>query len=687
MIGQLDTRTIRSTFTTKFKELLTKNKWYILLIGIISTVFILLQCKQPYYFLQDDNRGFFLPIYVHNFRSIINNEFPVFNFHQFLGVPMLGNGQSGALYPVTYISVILSKLIFGHYFATIDIYVYIHLIIAGAGFFILLKSLELEDKASFFGAITWALSGFIIFASNSWAFISAFAALFPITVYYGVKLCRNINCRNLIMLVICQTLLFYIGSPQYFIYSMIFKAIILIALMLSEEKYRKDIKSLIKPLKIILMGYVCTVILCLPILLPTYCQMAVSFSRNSKPEYGEYIGIYYTARLLINSLLIPFRQIPNNFIHLDNIAHVGYFTLILALMSIIAIFTKKVSQKQQRYILIFYFIGIMSYIWTMDNIVARIIYFIPILNRMNDTVKVVLFANFCIIILAAIGFSICMREIGENAKKIFLILIFIFHVTNFLILYVCMPQQAFGIYADTIPKQDTVDYMFGNNRIVTLGFGLSGSFNDAYIYFNQATLRGIYQFSGYKDPLLPKENDAATCNLPYYGIYFCENDIIPLDYFRKWGVRWYITGVQGIPEKYKDDVVLKYEDNVRKIYYDAEGAPMLHWKESNSETGIDYQIKTNSIVINTDSGTDDNLNINFLYNPFFKAFIDGKRVPIAKDEYARMSVLVHGGQHNVLIKYCDPYFAIGCYAVIVSLVSAGVYGAFRISKNKNNISV
>ena len=114
--------------------------YYILsIIATLSLFFLLLEHKYPYYFLQDDNRHYFLPLFVHDYRSLLNGEIPFFNFHQLLGTPALAVGLPASLYPFVYLSVFLSKSLWGHYFAAIDILVFLHLIIAGIGLFILLQ--------------------------------------------------------------------------------------------------------------------------------------------------------------------------------------------------------------------------------------------------------------------------------------------------------------------------------------------------------------------------------------------------------------------------------------------------------------------------------------------------------------------------------------------------------------------
>jgi len=43
------------------------------MLGVIETL-------HPYFFLQDDNRTLFFPLFVDNFKTVLSGEFPLFNF-------------------------------------------------------------------------------------------------------------------------------------------------------------------------------------------------------------------------------------------------------------------------------------------------------------------------------------------------------------------------------------------------------------------------------------------------------------------------------------------------------------------------------------------------------------------------------------------------------------------------------
>ena len=66
------------------------------LLVILGAFFAALELKAPYYFLQDDNRDYSLPLWVGSARALAAGELGEFNFYQSLGMPLLSSGQSSA---------------------------------------------------------------------------------------------------------------------------------------------------------------------------------------------------------------------------------------------------------------------------------------------------------------------------------------------------------------------------------------------------------------------------------------------------------------------------------------------------------------------------------------------------------------------------------------------------------------
>ena len=111
----------------------------IFIILFIISFILILEYKETYFFLYDDNATYYLPFFKYNWQALVNNlTIPFINFHQYLGHLYLGQGQTAVFYPLIYISVAISKILTSEYFATIEILVIIHFLISCVGMYLFL---------------------------------------------------------------------------------------------------------------------------------------------------------------------------------------------------------------------------------------------------------------------------------------------------------------------------------------------------------------------------------------------------------------------------------------------------------------------------------------------------------------------------------------------------------------------
>ena len=139
--------------TIQERLVLLSDPALIITLAIALILLLTLEFRWPYYFLQDDGLDQLLPYYVHNWRSLVAGKIPLYDFHILAGVPHLAVGQSGAFYVPQYIAMFLSKAIWGHPFATIDLMGFMHGLIAVAGGYVLLRYLGATEAAASFGAL------------------------------------------------------------------------------------------------------------------------------------------------------------------------------------------------------------------------------------------------------------------------------------------------------------------------------------------------------------------------------------------------------------------------------------------------------------------------------------------------------------------------------------------------------
>lgn len=703
-----------------------------LIVLVLTLVFFLMEWKYPYYFLQDDSRSYFFPLFIHDYRSLLNGEIPLYNFYQYLGEPLLSNGQPGPLYPVTYIAVFLSKLLLGHFFATIEIYVFINLIIASSGFFAFLRFLGLDEKSAFFGAITWSLSSYIIYATSTCAEVSGLAAYFPWIIYFSLKIYNKFSYGNLIGLVFSRLILFYVGHPQWFLYAILFEFLTIAALFAVELRnvegkgkqplgnkskqakqtkqtkqakkaitfsFRKNSDKFFNMVKYSILSYICTFILSLPFLLPVWHQMTISAARSSRFDWKLFIAGKYNIADWIQGLIFPFSSAGNappedSWLYLHNLSHIGYITIFFIIVCLAAfVFKTKNFQVKRSYIIAFLIVGLISFLLAGNIIIHYIIFLIPVFNRFKQPYRIIFFTNFYLISLASIGYysffkNYIQNKIGKiKLMNILFCSLIILHIINFSYLYVFFPQKAFGIHLDKVPFEEPLEHIINDGRFISLGFSLNeenpGNWT-LYAYTapsltqNFATLWKLYNFTGY-EPLMSKDTAKATLGLDRdsFSKYLYNQYDIPFDYFRSWGVKWYVVS-NNVKAPDNNDLLPKFKDQRRTVYLDPKARPLFFWQSRENSEGITYKINSNSIELKVNNETDDYLVVNFLHNPFFKALLNGKHTGIDKTEIGQMVVHVPKGSHNIFIKYSDPYFSAGLFIALAFILVIAAFSAFKL---------
>ncbi len=658
-----------------------------ILIFVLSILFIIMEFKHPYYFLSDDNRTFYLPLFTHNFRALINGELAFFNFHQYLGIPHFSNFQSAIFYPLTYFSMFLSKIVSGHEFWTIDIVVFIHFIIGSIGFYKLILFFTKDRYSAIFGGIVWSMTSFNIFVSNSWWILSGVVAYFPWILFAGFKLHREGNYKYLFLLILFRILLFYVGHIEYFIYCMIFEFLTVLFLVLS-----MNIKKINHAFfKKYLISYPITFIYALPILLPTWVRTRASGIRSESFDFSTLNANGFKFITWLQSLINPFSlkndfylrsQTKFSFDTFPHLSHIGYITLLLIFFCICYSLINKNSREHITAKATIGVLFLISLIWSFGWL-AGLLYYIPVLNRFRFPFKLMAFSNFYLIVIASFGMYLLTKVIRKQVfQNLFRSTLILLSVLNFYLLYdnvyVSFNNKA---HEDHIPLNEPFFSNLKSGRIFSLGISDKDPFSVSTLGFNYATLLNLNHFAGY-DPLMPKKN-FETCLKLKYRISYNKPDL-PIEYLRNWGVSWYVLNKDPQPNalySYYKNIILSddnfsvfSEEPKRTIYNDSKADPLFYWKGSKLKENIEIEMKTNSIQIHTNNSQDDSLIVNYLFNDFFIAKLNNSGIiPINETKIGQMKIFVPKGKNNIEIKYMNPYYKYGIIIVIIFSLSLFVF--------------
>lgn len=686
---------VKSTVTTSVNSLDRRlNKWLFPLVLMLTTliVFVYIEYKHPYFFLQDDNRDYYLPYFVHNFESLLNGELALYNFHQFLGIPSLATGQTGALYPISYLSVFISDLVFGHYFVAVDIQVIIHLLIGAVGIYKLMIFLEIHRGSAFFAGITWPLSSFIVYVSNSWVVVSAAAAYFPWMLLFSLYLHKKPHLNVTVYAVTVRLLLFYAGHIQFFIYSVIFEFITLVLYSIFFSKGDSKKSSTILCLKKYIKSYIYVFILSLPLLLPMWHLTTISAGRSEPLQFHIFVNQFFPADQLLKGLLYPFMQVDEgvyaSFRNMVNLSHIGYITFFLVLFGIVDRYiTRRNTIKLESVKLsVFTLPALFAFLWSTNWLFNYLIYQIPILNRFRWPFKLIFYFDFYLIVIAALilSFIIGQRPWKSITKNTLLIVLLTIQVSNFVFLYTETPYKDFGEHhGDILPLEEKLKNKLIDGRIISLGFDTwtptpknnTPYFTAPTLGFNYATLWGLDYFAGY-EPLIPAANNEACLGLNFTAI-IKSGDLIPVAYLRKAGVKWYIVP-KDKADPYsklllKEGIIPKYVDDNRVVFHDSKSSAMVFYADGKSIKSDSYRVTTNSIALSIDLKQSQQVIFNYLYNPFFEAFIDGEKTNMREHDKIHFSILIPEGKHDIMIRYKDPYLIIGTSIAMAFLTLAAFW--------------
>lgn len=658
-------------------------KYPALLFLLTIVTFIFIEISHPYYFMQDDNRVLYLPIYLHNLRSVLSGEFPFFNFHQYLGTPVTMHYAS--LYPIYYLALIFSNFLFGHYFASFEIIALFHLLLAAQGLFFFGRYFELDEASCLFGGLTWAFCSFVIIGGNSWIHITGLAAYLPWILLCTVRQCYSFSLKVFFILVFLKVCNLLLGYPQYFLYTATFEFLTVVLIGMFDSKTIKFTKLLAS----FVLNYVCVVIASLPIILQAAWQTKASAYRSNPLSLNEYTSFSYNLKYWLKGLIDPFSSATfvTQF-ELHYLSFVGYLTLVFFFLYLYK--RKELSGKCSALGTASTILFMLAVMWAGELIVTRLFYYIPLFNRMRYPFKLAIFGSFYITVVSILGFDLFLKQLStydfltNKTVKIIASTVIAVQLGIFIVLYSFSPQRTFANHADPLPLSEPLSEIIADGRIVSASLDdvVSGSkllpgFSAPYLGYDYATLWGLYHFGGY-DPLVSQKGNRAALgikNNPVFNLPADEPFSVPpdtLEHFRRWGVKWYVVN-KAIPLEPGSPFRLISSDAYRNVLEDSLAKPMVYWQDGAGNASLNYRFTSNTVDIESASGKTGTAVVNVLFHPYFSARLDGKPIAVAETADNQVSLSVPQGKHRIVLRYTDRSFIDGalfsCLLIVIISVS------------------
>ena len=609
-----------------------KNKILYFSLFILLLIFGYIELIHPYHFLRNDNLFQFFPVINHAFQTLFSGQIPLLNQHQSFGVPLFEMGYYPILYPLLMLSYLVSKM-FDNTYLLFEIFTFLHLLISFTlTFFFLEKNIK-NDLLSSAGAFSFIFCGYIMIKLHDWFFLAPTLILLPLIFLFHKQIESKKNSKKLyIWLGVLRGIFFYSGNIQFLVYSFFFELIYVI-LKFNSKKY--DFKKII--------NYKLSLVLSLLIGLPNLILVfLMSINSSRQPSIAGYFFSDYSnpIHFLIGNL------IPSSLLNSKNFGF--YFVNSILFIGFSLYLIKKLKKDKFRmfgknpYLTLALFAIVLSF--GLFGGLYILFTIIPIWNNFIHPQKLLVFANFFIILIGVKYFSKIKNKKLHFGILILTLILILVQIPNY--------SKTNSFYQETVPFKE-LDFD-NNGRVLTL-LKKSNSYDTFNLGQNYATFYKLYHVTGY-DHLMPKINRyISPINLHVQFLY--KDQDIDKDTLSEYSVRYIISDY-----KITNFDLIKSEKNYF-IYENTNFKPFLF--EAESYEKFDFIRNQNGIEFESNFNKETYIIFTNLFHEAYNLYIDNEKFEIRQDNYGRINFIVPKGKHTVELKYERPTFF---NSLVISLV-------------------
>jgi len=644
-------------------------------LGLLFVSLAVLEAVHPYYFFEDDNRDHLLPFFLVAYRTLATGELAQIDFHQALGMPLLANGLSSVLSPLPYLAIAAGRALVGHDSAAIEILVAMYFAIGAVGSVFLGRRLHLSDAAVLFGTVTWVCNPFLVYLSISWVTLCPLVAFLPWIMGFSLALREGVTPRRVAGLVAAHLGLLFAGFVQWFVYAVLFELAVH-ALLALRDRRRGEVRL---PSLVAIAGVLAVVfVLGLPLLMPMWNQTQQSVERSVPLPFSIYLSEPFPIGSWLNGVVAPWTRLFDptgaDFVERASpagLSHLGYLSLFL----IPLVFRRRTGEAHDDGPwFAFGLLAAVALLWAF-GIVARPIYWIPVLNRFRWSFKLLALANFFLCWLAAAGLQRWLATRRPKTATSLAPALVLLQFANLLVLNATHGQRGFRQHTDPVPLTEPRVADFGLDRIASVGrppLRADSLRTVGRLGFDYASFFGIYAFSGY-DPLMTQANGEATLLLNYEGSWNGPPSHLPVALLRNWDVRWYAVPRTAdrlyAPVLVAAGLTLVETREDRVLYRDDAALPLASWNSAEEPTHhlLPTHYRGNSMFVAADLPRDALVTVRLLSSSFYDATIDGQRVGWRENPLRQFVLAVPVGHHEIRLRYSDPYFRLGTATALLSL--------------------
>lgn len=668
------------------REQLKKHTFNILLLLLLcSIIFTAIELLSPFYFTMDDNENAFLYFYKYAYDALSKGDIAFYCFNHFLGAPFFSAGQTGTLNPVIMLCGFFCDKILGNFAYTIESVAYVHLLISSVGMYFVIRSLFNKSYLAVAGGLAWAFCTFNVFIGRSWIIVIIISSVVPY-VFLGTKyLYENLSIKGIAISIIPKVIMFYCGHPQFFIWGMIFDFLtVLLYFVWAGEKNKQRLKFVLY----YILGFIPVLFLSLPILIPMWRCMSMSSTRSDALSFEIFSSFSSDPVLALIAQINPFSEMGCGDVY--NMGFVrffcGHYTYIFISLFYVGL-VLLLFQKERKKISSIYIISLISVMVSSSELVSKIIYFIPVLNRFRWPFKYMLWFPFFSIIASIYAATFIIEKIkryGElrKYKNVFSAFLVTATVINIIVVSIFSPINYWGfkMQGNNINAPENLNSLYESNRYLNVGYYPDSSTIGKYpkgddIFKMQYNIALYYNFSnvsGY-DVLTPDGSanrlkdvyrfDFKGCVFPdsadfIYQLNYLGTDTLILD--KNWlGVDSKKLVNCNLEEVYEgEDYIVARNLDALPVVRTLDGEPVA------------YEQKTNSLTLQTsDDFAGGDILIMFSYDPDFCGYINGEKTEIFENDYYTMRINAPKGANKIDINYSTDAFNYSCISAVLGTVT------------------
>ncbi len=668
--------------------------WLLSGFAVMAVAIGMLECRQPYYFTQDDNQNGLLPVLVDGCRSLFSGVFPNYNPHQFMGWSPISEGVFTLTYPPAYLAYGFSRFILGDESLTLECLAVFNLLFGFGAVYWAARQWGARPSFAAIAGLSYMLAGVTLITGRCWLTYMNVLPYFPLFFGLAGRMYSGpVGWRWAITTAAAIGLAFHASFVQLWAYGLLYLAgVIAVLVLLGSAPWRRALWFI--------PACILGIALASPLL---YVQWAYA-SGVSRHHLAKGVNLSDLWAFLLPYPLASARH-PQGY-GLDQIEHMGQFfysgTLLFAVTAIAACSACGVRWNRRIFLANVWTLGAVFALLTSmgdKGLIWRAMSYAPLLNYFQNAERFLALFNISVALAGALLLS---RWVGAFRNRRW-IECGCFVLAAALLLYHCSIATCTFSFIGGKPYPTMPAYMAEQlaqpdplrpKRVATLTpwdmvpafrsgepdfpLGLDNNFASAY---------GLYAFHGY-DPLVWSHHfyaDTVRRMAVHHGgtsgaERFAEAVRIEAqtrdEIYKAYGVRWaviYAPLAQYFLDAYPE---LAKEPANQPVYIRTiEGSAPLAFYDGHPEQGYPIRLDGSGAHVELPSNSQGGpFIINVLAWPNFRVYADGHSVPFCPDEWGRMRLELPPEVKEVHALYRPPWgrgFAL--MAVLLALGACWMY--------------